>query len=359
MYHGNTTENHGNITEIPRKITENHGTSRKITENHGKSRKITEGFFEANHGNSRIPDLLSSNGSHLSTEELSMMLWSLFLPLLQLAVLPVLMFPSNSTALLHTNINQSKMLDGSTMTNNSSVQLPTSNHTRGTSHFLEQCARDVTKNATLQSHNWKPLLPGYRLGDCIKLLKHCGSKKQWGRDTLAVAYSKNTKNRNDRNLVMKLIDAMHNSSANTKPEPNALVIHLRLGDVIEKSRSSAQDMLLYGGTPKHHKNFNNAIKPAHELLEAASHAKPDHVYLVAGAHSPLHPRCKSWPYANCVHRVFQYTGYNTSLIMFKDPDQAFVFMQYAKKFVVGVGGYSRIIAFLVRLRGGVVFGRTF
>ena len=32
----------GNITEIPRKITENHGKSRKITENHGKSRK---GFF--------------------------------------------------------------------------------------------------------------------------------------------------------------------------------------------------------------------------------------------------------------------------------------------------------------------------
>ena len=47
LYHGNTTENHGNITEIPR----------KITENHGKSRKITEGFFQANHGNSRIPEV--------------------------------------------------------------------------------------------------------------------------------------------------------------------------------------------------------------------------------------------------------------------------------------------------------------
>ena len=45
MYHGKTTENHGNVTEMPR----------KITENHGKSRKITEGFFHANHGNSRIP----------------------------------------------------------------------------------------------------------------------------------------------------------------------------------------------------------------------------------------------------------------------------------------------------------------
>ena len=48
LYHGNTTENHGNITEMPR----------KITENHGKSRKITEGFFHANHGNSRIPALV-------------------------------------------------------------------------------------------------------------------------------------------------------------------------------------------------------------------------------------------------------------------------------------------------------------
>ena len=47
-----TTETLKKITEISRKY---HGKSRKITENHGKSRKITEGFFEANHGNSRIP----------------------------------------------------------------------------------------------------------------------------------------------------------------------------------------------------------------------------------------------------------------------------------------------------------------
>ena len=41
---------------VPRK---HHRKSRKYhgntTENHGKSRKITEGFFQANHGNSRIP----------------------------------------------------------------------------------------------------------------------------------------------------------------------------------------------------------------------------------------------------------------------------------------------------------------
>ena len=48
-----TTETPQKITEISRKY---HGKSRKITENHGKSRKITEGFFQANHGNSRIPD---------------------------------------------------------------------------------------------------------------------------------------------------------------------------------------------------------------------------------------------------------------------------------------------------------------
>ena len=47
-----TTETPQKITEISRKY---HGKSRKITENHGKSRKITEGFFQANHGNSRIP----------------------------------------------------------------------------------------------------------------------------------------------------------------------------------------------------------------------------------------------------------------------------------------------------------------
>ena len=36
---------HGNITEMPRKTTENHRKSQKIMENHGKSWKITE-----NHG---------------------------------------------------------------------------------------------------------------------------------------------------------------------------------------------------------------------------------------------------------------------------------------------------------------------
>ena len=61
MYHGNTTKNHGNITEMPRKITENHGKPRKTTENHGKSRKISEGFCQANHGNSRSPALHYQN----------------------------------------------------------------------------------------------------------------------------------------------------------------------------------------------------------------------------------------------------------------------------------------------------------
>ena len=51
-----TTETPQKITEISRKY---HGKSRKITENHGKSRKITEGFFQANHGNSRIPGLMA------------------------------------------------------------------------------------------------------------------------------------------------------------------------------------------------------------------------------------------------------------------------------------------------------------
>jgi len=69
---------------------------------------------------------------------------------------------------------------------------------------------------------------------------------------------------------------------------------------------------------------------------------------------------KSRIYAGCLQRAIQYAGINTTMNMEGgNPDVDFYCMSHAKKMVVSVGGYSRLIGNLVVRFGGTVFGRTF
>ena len=52
----------------------------------------------------------------------------------------------------------------------------------------------------------------------------------------------------------------------TKAEPDAIVIHLWLGDIIEMSTASVEQMLITGANPGHRpKKFHMGIKSIHEL----------------------------------------------------------------------------------------------
>jgi hypothetical protein len=145
----------------------------------------------------------------------------------------------------------------------------------------------------------------------------------------------------------------------TIPDPDELVIHLRLGDVIEKSNASITQMLLSGAEPAHHKNFQFSIKSAHEVLENVQASGLLKVSIRGGSHIPEY-YAKSRVYAGCLKRAIQQAGYQVKMSLdHTTPDQDFYYMSHASKIVVSTGGYSRLIGRLVQKRGGTIVGRTF
>ena len=143
-----------------------------------------------------------------------------------------------------------------------------------------------------------------------------------------------------------------------KPDPNAIVLHLRLGDVIEHSPDDVFKMLAKGGKPW--PSFgHNSIKSVYEYLDNIEESNSTQVILIGGSHKPKKYK-KSRVYAGCLERALTYAGKNVTVqIDGGDADQDFYFMSFAKKVVVSVGGFSRLIGQMVEFNGGKVYGRQF
>lgn len=170
----------------------------------------------------------------------------------------------------------------------------------------------------------------------------------------------------------------------TTPPSNAIVLHLRLGDVIEKSKDSVVKMLYRGGNPQHHVTFANSIKNVSEYLDAIREAETDlqqqqqqdsvqsgttstgtpttalKVVIRGGSHVSQ-DYVKSRRYATCIKEAIIEAGYHDveMVVEGQNPDHDFYYMSHAKYFVASVGGYSRLIWQMVELLGGKVIGRVF
>eukprot|EP00959_Pyramimonas_sp_CCMP1952_P088042 1842075-Pyramimonas_sp.AAC.1 len=168
---------------------------------------------------------------------------------------------------------------------------------------------------------------------------------------------------NTMNNVPFLLEMFQNLSGFQAPEADSLVIHLRLGDMVEGSQADVLTMLLRGATPAAHKNFANTIRSAHELLKNTKEANVTKVHLVGGGcMQSLRDQeigCqKSYVYAKCLQDAFLHEGYKTTLsIDSRTADRDFYFMSHAKKLVLSAGGYSRLLGRLVEALGGTVYGR--
>ena len=221
---------------------------------------------------------------------------------------------------------------------------------------LVRSGERLALEASFAKRRYEPELMDYRLGDCIKLKKKCGSDSDWGRETLAAAYARRANRSHDFDLAARLVDEYRLRRFVPKPPTEALVVHLRLGDVVRGSELPASVLLVCSGPAvKNH----TVVKSVYELLADAKRANTSRVILVGGSHTPLEPDDPSWFYALATHYAFQLAGYDASLRLETNPDDDFAFMSFANKFDVGCGGYSRIIAMHVEQRGGTIVGRRF
>ncbi len=166
------------------------------------------------------------------------------------------------------------------------------------------------------------------------------------------------------NFNLSIIDEIHNIQSSypnfTVPETNQVVIHLRLGDIVETSPSTVEKMLIDGADPGYPtKNFRNSIKSVYELLDNIHTSGARTVSIVGGSHRKEYWK-KSRVYAQCVYRAIETAGYNVTMqIEGNHPDVDFYYASHAKLLIVSGGGYSNLMAMLAERRGGKVIGRKF
>lgn len=242
-----------------------------------------------------------------------------------------------------------------------------SNNWRPSPEWIKECV-NKTQGSPLIT---RPFLAdkvweGYVLGDCIKLCRKCNKGGPKNKQTLAKDYyeygCKNTTNREPNgnlSLVNRIVDLRLNDTNFEVPAPDVLVIHLRLGDVIEHSKQSVETMLISGGDPNHDPNFRTSLKSISEYLDNIAESKATKVLIRGGSHKRQYYK-KSRLYAMCLEQAIAEAGYEVHMDLDTgNPDFDFYYMAHAKKFIVSSGGFSRVLGMLVESRGGTVFGRQF
>ena len=264
---------------------------------------------------------------------------------------------------------------GETHMNNKKTKQVTINEVRDLFNFndtLKYCV-NLKESSPQLPFDVDPDWEGYRLGDCIKMCKECmvhpGAQKQIG--SLMDQYHKQACPENNTNfvsggnltLISNLFEQRKDNPSFKTPAEDELLIHLRLGDVLEFSLANVETMLIEGESPFHSSAFKNSIKSAYEYIADIVNSGRKQVVIRGGTHNPQFYR-KSRVYSECLEEVIvaagYYYDYNVSLQLLEGtPEQDFYYMSHARQLVVGVGGFSRIIGKMVKYHGGTIIGRTF
>lgn len=225
----------------------------------------------------------------------------------------------------------------------------------------------------------------YRLGDCINMIMDYGDPCQRvpGQQEPSIGERYQAQAAGKVNLTVLFAITMRHKCS-TIPQANDLVVHLRLGDVMEESRQSVAEMLIASGSPSRERSpqherkysaetlnlwwrsFRGSIKSVAEILwnaEAVRLRKTGgRVHLVGGGWHPdyLGQRApKSYLYAQCMKDALEDAGLKVSMHTNISADDAFCFMARASNFVMAPGGFSTAIGEMVRRGGGRATRSTF
>jgi GR25 family glycosyltransferase involved in LPS biosynthesis len=221
---------------------------------------------------------------------------------------------------------------------------------------------------------------GYRLADMILYrewrTKENGEKYhlEFFPNSIASEYMKQTQTEGNYELLFSILKK-HTKQFNEidLPKNNTLIIHLRLGDVIEMSKPTVKDFLIDNKTIDSSlicdKNYGNVVYNINEntINNSVSYVKPlsyfynkihkingiNEIVLVAGCHVPLSYE-KSYLYIKCIQIFFEELGYKVSTRLGKNPDEDFIFMSNAKYFLPSGGGFSNIVKNMVKKNKNVI-----
>ena len=246
--------------------------------------------------------------------------------------------------------------------------------------WLAECAAHLKNDSTIV----KPmpvLRRQYALGDCLIFCNKCnvglpGGRFTWHPNfqrmepgvynlTIAGYYNELAcpNNTEDLNIVDQVLEDFHHRDGFIKPDATDIVIHLRLGDVVDRVNKGVDSFLTKGAIADHPRSRIARMKSllsVYDYLDVLD-AHPDaNVKIVGGTHKPIF-FSKGRVYANCLQRgLAKATGRNVELFLDGgDADKDFYYMSYAKKLMISTGGFSRMIGRMARKHGGEVLGERF
>ena len=251
--------------------------------------------------------------------------------------------------------------------------------------WIETCVRYENEQNALVHKRYKIQWPNYRLGDCIRFCDACRSSWKSSRyKKLSIAgeywnvvcHRKNAYDRSRGNNFTFLDELFQRYEADPRPyrkpwprpADDELVIHLRIGDVMDYpiyiGNTSVVQMLRDGADTRHGLNgadYPKGIKSIHDYLSLIRESNLTKVALHGGAHiHKLFPNSRI--FTGCLSKAIRRAGYNISSLKVAgedNPDQDFFYMSHAKYFVPSTGGYSHLIASFVERRGGTIIGSRF
>ena len=243
--------------------------------------------------------------------------------------------------------------------------------------FISQCSKDVVSEIDanqMPPKLFEPVLHGYRLGDCISFCKCFADRFP---DTFAAQYMQGGCSPDNYTRIMDILKGKEEQgrfSDNYQcPDGSSLVVHLRLGDKVEKAyfqilkrldnnpQSTYYRFLDGGWSDKLANKARSHIKGLPEIIGAARTTNSSTIHIVSGSHYPYAGKSghMSYVYLQCLKRAFEAEGYDVKLRIGGNPDEDFFFMTCARAIVVSGGGFSRHAGNIVERRGGVQVGRVF
>lgn len=193
---------------------------------------------------------------------------------------------------------------------------------------------------------------GYRLGDMIKderFRSQINGRKfhfKFYPNSITSEYMKKTKNNNDYKILLEIIDS---KKINEYPGKDEIVIHLRTGDEINKDPRDIEQII----KSTYKENQYVRTLDFYKSLSLPQEAKK--VTIVSSVTSGGDTRkgddfSKSYKYIEKISDFFKEKGFEVNKKLNGEPDEDFIFMCNSKNFIPSLGGYSKIIKELVKLK---------
>ena len=215
-------------------------------------------------------------------------------------------------------------------------------------------------NIAYKDLNFKSEWMDYRMGDMLKSTfwrdKEAGEKLHLEKfpKSIASRYMLATNKTNDLDVLKTIIKDMPlkifqlDNMKNKFNIKNTVAIHLRLGDVIDKSNMHIFDFLEKGT------DYVRPVEHYKKIISKLKSTRYRNVVLIAGSHNSYKNHRKSFEYLMTIRELFLENGFTVFLKIGGNPDKDFLISVSTPILVVSGGGFSALMGDMSKKLGNQV-----